>query len=145
MDVNANSDVKGYGVPAAPTAELEAPQKPSITPVPESSEGVTVNLNEQALRNKKQQAKQNGKEEKSQNEQNRENLEEAVKEIQERFETMGSAFRFGLHKDLDSESIVGQLRDKDTDEIIKQFPSEEILKLRAKLQDLIGLLFDEKV
>ena len=58
---------------------------------------------------------------------------------------MGSSFRFGLHEDRETEVIVGQLRDKSTGEIVRQFPSEEVLKLREKLQDLVGLIFDEKV
>jgi flagellar protein FlaG len=72
-------------------------------------------------------------------------LEDAVKEIQQRFASMGSNFTFGLYQDSETKSIVVQLRDKKTNEIVKQFPPEEVLKLREKLQDLIGLLFDEKV
>ena len=139
MDVNASPDVKVYGVPAVSTAEIEDAEKPPVQPVPESGEGSTVDLNEQALHGK------NAKEEQSQGELTREDIEEAVEEIQQRLESMGSSFKFGLHQHLQSESIVAQLRDKNTEEVIKQFPSEEVLKLRAKLKDLIGLLFDEKV
>ncbi|MFZ5764262.1 MAG: flagellar protein FlaG [Thermodesulfobacteriota bacterium] len=139
MDVNVTTDVKTYGVPTVSTVEMEDAVKPQVQPVPESSEAVTVKLNEQALRGK---AEKEGKKEK---ELSREDLEEAVKDINKRLESIGSAFRFGLYKDLESKSIVSQLRDKKTDEVIKQFPSEEVLKLKEKLRDLIGLLFDEKV
>ncbi len=137
MDVNVTTDVKGYGVPVVPAVEFEDAQKPAVQPVPESSEGISVRLDDQALH------KKDGKE--KQGEVTRENIKEAAKEIQDRFETMGSSFRFGLHEHLKTKSIVGQLKDKETGEVIKQFPSEEVLKLREKLQDLIGLLFDEKV
>lgn len=141
MDVNVTTDVKGYGVPAVSTVEIEDAQKPSVQPVPKSSEGTTLNLNEQALHGKKATKEEQGKKE----ELSREDIEEAVEEIQGRFETMGSSFKFGLYEHLETESIVGQLRDKSTGEVVRQFPAEEVLQLRAKLQDLIGLIFDEKV
>ncbi len=139
MDVNVTTDVKTYGVPTVSTVEMEDAVKPQVQPVPESSEGVTVKLNDQALRGKAE------KEAKKEKELSREDLEEAVQDINKRLESIGSTFRFGLYKDLESKSIVSQLRDKKTDEVIKQFPSEEVLKLKEKLRDLIGLLFDEKV
>ena len=137
MDVNVATDVKGYGVPAVPVVEMEDAQKPAIQPVPESSEGTDVKMNDQALHGKTSRE--------TEGKISRSDIEEAVDEIQQRFETMGSSFRFGLHEHLKTKSIVGQLRDKSTGEVIKQFPSEEVLKLREKLQDLVGLLFDEKV
>ena len=137
MDVNVTTDVKGYGVPGIPAVEFEDGQKPAVQPVPENSEGTTVKLNDQALHSKDAGKEQEGL--------SREDIQEAVEEIQGRFEAMGSSFRFGLHEHLETKSIVGQLRDKKTGEVIKQFPSEEVLKLREKLQDLVGLLFDEKV
>ena len=139
MDVNVTTDVKGYGVPATPSVELEDAQKAPVQPVPEASEGVSVKLDDRALRGKGEKGEQDKKDI------SQEEIEEAVEEIQDRFDSMGSSFKFGLYEHLETESIVGQLRDKDTGEVIKQFPSEEILKLRAKLQDLVGLLFDEKV
>lgn len=139
MDVNVTTDVKMYGVPAVSTVAIEDATKPQVQPVPEGSEGATVKLNDQALHGKA------NKEEKSQKELSKENLEEAAKEIGNRLETIGSAFRFGLFRLVETKAIVAQLRDKKTDEVIKQFPAEEVLKLREKLQDLVGLLFDEKV
>lgn len=141
MDVNVTTDVKGYGVPAVSTVEMEDAQKPAVQPVPKSSDGATVSLNDQALHGKKA----TKEEQEKKGELTREDIAEAIKEIQGRFEAMGSSFRFGLHEDRETESIVGQLRDKSTGEVVRQFPSEEVLKLREKLQDLIGLLFDEKV
>ncbi len=138
MDVNVTTDVKGYGIPVAPAVETEDGRKPAVQPVPESSEGISVKLDDQALHGKNARREKEG-------ELTREDIEKAVEEIQERFETMGSSFRFGLHEHRETESIVAQLTDKKTGEVVKQFPSEEVLKLRKKLQDLIGLLFDEKV
>ena len=141
MDVNIANDVKGANVSVVPTnVELEDANRPQVQPVPQGGATDTVKLNDQTLhgRTPKEEVKGQGK--LSQKE-----LEDAVREIQQRFQAMGSNFKFGLYSDLETKSIVAQLRDKKTDEIIKQFPAEEVLKLREKLQDLVGLLFDEKV
>ena len=53
MDVNVTTDVKGYGTPAVSTVEMEDVQKPSVQPVSKSSDGATVNLNDQALHGRK--------------------------------------------------------------------------------------------
>jgi len=141
MDVNIATDMKGVNVSVVPTnVELEDAVKPPVQPVPVSSESDTVKLNNQTLHGKSTKEESSSQVKLSQKE-----LEDAVKEIQQRFASMGSNFKFGLYKDRETESIVAQLRDKKTDEIVKQFPPEEVLNLREKLQDLIGLLFDEKV
>jgi flagellar protein FlaG len=141
MDVNIATDMKGVNVSVVPTnVELEDAVKPPVQPVPVSSESDTVKLNNQNLHGKSTKEESSSQVKLSQKE-----LEDAVKEIQQRFASMGSNFKFGLYRDRETESIVAQLRDKKTDEIVKQFPPEEVLNLREKLQDLIGLLFDEKV
>ncbi|PIE63233.1 MAG: flagellar biosynthesis protein FlaG [Desulfobacter postgatei] len=47
--------------------------------------------------------------------------------------------------DDDTEDVVVKIMDKETDEVIKQFPAEELLDLREKMQDLSGLLFTTDV
>ncbi|MBU4263863.1 MAG: flagellar protein FlaG [Proteobacteria bacterium] len=141
MDVNIATDVKGANVSVLPTnVELEDAAKPPVQPVPASSENDTVKLNNQTRQDKS--AKEDAS---SQGKLSQKELEDAVKEIHQRFQSMGSNFKFGLYEHQETKSIVAQLRDKKTDEVVKQFPSEEVLKLREKLQDLIGMLFDEKV
>jgi flagellar protein FlaG len=132
-----NADVKGYGVPVTSTVELEDATKPAVQPVQESTDGVSVKLNDQT------QHSDTAQKEKSLMSSGE--MEDAAKDIQQRFEAIGSSFRFGLFMDQKSETIVGQLRDKKTDEVVKQFPPEEVIKLRVQLKDLIGLIFDEKV
>lgn len=141
MDVNIATDMKGANVSVVPTnVEREDAVKPPVQPVPQSSESDTVKLNNQARQGKSAQ-----EDARSQGKLSQKELQDAVEEIQQRFQSMGSSFKFGLYKNRETDSIVAQLRDKKTDEIIKQFPSDEVLKLREKLQDLVGLLFDEKV
>lgn len=141
MDVNIATDMKGTNVSVVPTnVEIEDATKPPVQPVPQSSESDTVKLNNQTLHGKSTKEESSNQAKASLKE-----LEDAVKEIQQRFQSMGSNFKFGLYTHRETNSIVAQLRDKKTDEIVKQFPAEEVLKLREKLQDLVGLLFDEKV
>jgi len=140
MDVNITPDVtKVTGVPVTPSpVEIEDANKPRVTPVPENSAGAEVKLSDRALHGQEERTA------KEQQEQARQDIEKAAKEIQDRFEAMGSSFRFGLYNDRKTDTIVGQLKDKDTGEVVKQFPSEEVLKLRAKLKELVGLLFDDQ-
>ncbi len=140
MDVNIATEMKGaQQTVVTTTMESEQVDKPVIQPVPASSDAVTVNLNDQALH------RGNTGKEKLNEEISREEIEEAVEEIQERFETMGSHFKFGLFRHQESSSIVARLQDQKSGELIKQFPSEEVLKLREQLEGLIGILFDKKV
>lgn len=135
MDINAGSDVKVYGMSAIAVAEVDEGQREPVKPVAEVSEAVTVEFNEQSLRGRGQEEREDL---------SQEDLEEAVEHIQQQIEVMGGHSKFGLYVHRDSDSIVAQLRDKTTNAVIKQFPSEEVLQLRAKLQDLVGLLFDRE-
>ena len=41
--------------------------------------------------------------------------------------------------------VIVEIKNKETNELIKQIPSEEILELREKMEELAGLLFDGAV
>lgn len=72
--------------------------------------------------------------------------EEAAKyaeEIQGRLDKMGSNLLFSV--DEETESIVYQFTSKENGEVLRQFPSDEILELRRKLDDLLGIIFDKLV
>ena len=51
--------------------------------------------------------------------------------------------RFSMYEKLDHQVVV-QIKNRATDELIKQIPSEELLELRVKMEELSGLLFDVK-
>ena len=65
-----------------------------------------------------------------------------VAEVQERLDTMGTRLQLTLNKD--PNSIVVQVLDRKSGELIRQFPPKELLDLQKKLSDLVGILFDEK-
>lgn len=135
------TDVNKIGVPSAPAVEAEDRAKPQVAPVKESFESAASFLGDRALHGR------DSEEEKSRfagKKLSREELEKVVVEVQKRLEAIGSNLTLGLTQDQSSEIIVAQIRDKSSDEVVKQFPSEEVLKLREKLDALIGMLFDQK-
>ncbi|MDA3832398.1 MAG: flagellar protein FlaG [Spirochaetales bacterium] len=138
MDVNVTTDVKSYGAPSVSSMEIEDVKKPQVTPVVEAKEGVSARLNDEALHGK-QQPGGKGQELSS------EDLEKAIGEIQTRLDSMGSKLNFGLSQHAETNDIVIQITDKTNGELVKQFPSEAVLQLQEKLNDLVGLLFDKQV
>nr|WP_319494922.1 flagellar protein FlaG [uncultured Desulfobacter sp.] len=73
----------------------------------------------------------------------REDVEEMVEALENFANTVQTRLNFSI--DDGTEDVVVKIMDKETDEVIKQFPAEEILKLREKMQDLSGLLFSTNV
>ncbi len=90
--------------------------------------------------------KASGEDEKERLEENlfdREELEKIANETKEVLEGINEAIRFSISKD--TGDIVVQVVNKKTDEIIRQIPPEELVKLRTKLKEICGILFDRKV
>lgn len=50
---------------------------------------------------------------------------------------------FSVHEKTDR--IVVRITDQETGDVIREIPSEEFLNLAAKLQEMVGLMFDMKV
>lgn len=71
---------------------------------------------------------------------------EEVKEMVESFQTMSETIQTKLSFSVNEENnkIVVKIFDKESEELIRQFPSEEMLSLQNKMSDLAGFLFDTK-
>ena len=71
---------------------------------------------------------------------------EEVKEMVESFQEMSETIQTKLSFSVDEENneIVVKIYDKESDELIRQFPSDEMLSLQDKMTDLAGFLFDQK-
>ena len=132
MDVNITTEVKGYGAPTVSNVEIDDAKKPQVTPVVEAKEGVSARLNDEALHGKPNK------------EMSREELEESLREIQSRMDSIGSKLNFGLSKHDQADDIVIKITDRTNGDVVKQFPSEAVIQLREKLNDLVGLLFDKQ-
>ena len=73
----------------------------------------------------------------------RKDVEEMVEALEAFANTVQTRLNFTI--DEGTEDVVVKIMDKETDEVIKQFPAEEILELREKMQDLSALLFSTNV
>ena len=126
MDVNANAEIKGVGFQQPLALEREQKNKPQVAPVAESNDSSQSALDEKRLHGQGESI-----------------MAKAVQDIQERLDSMGTKLGIELNKDPDA--IVVQVKDKESGEVIRQFPPKELLQLQKKLKELTGLLFDEKV
>lgn len=73
----------------------------------------------------------------------RKDVEDMVEALEDFANTVQTRLNFTI--DNDTEDVVVKIMDKETNEVIKQFPAEELLELREKMQDLSGLLFSTNV
>jgi len=73
----------------------------------------------------------------------REDVEDMVEALEDFANTVQTRLNFTI--DDGTKDVVVKIMDKETNEVIKQFPAEEMLELREKMQDLSGLLFSTDV
>jgi flagellar protein FlaG len=72
-----------------------------------------------------------------------EDVKAAVQEANAFMQNMQRNLSFSVDEEL-GEPIIS-VKDIETDEVIRQIPSEELVVLRKKMDDLTGILFDAKV
>ncbi|WP_022943082.1 flagellar protein FlaG [Psychromonas hadalis] len=68
---------------------------------------------------------------------------ETVEEMNAFIQNMQRSLSFSV--DEQSGQSVILVKDTESDEIIRQIPSEELVVLRKKMDDVVGILFDTKV
>ncbi len=73
----------------------------------------------------------------------KEEADEIVGSLYELTEMLQASLTFQVDKETDT--VVIKVIDKKTDEVIRQIPNEEILKLREKMKEMTGLLLSESV
>ena len=61
---------------------------------------------------------------------------------QESFEMRSIELRFSVHEETDRIRVT--VFDKETGEMIREVPHQDVLDLMAKIDEMIGILFDEK-
>ena len=135
MDASVNTEVKGIGVTTVmPAVEREDRVKSRVAPVKASTDSTSAALGDKELhRREEQQPKPASAKE----------VAKAVEEMQQRLDTLGNT-RLNFRVVEKPNEVVVQITDRTSGELVRQFPSEEALKLRVKLQELTGLLFDEQ-
>ena len=73
----------------------------------------------------------------------REDIEEKVDDMNDIMETLDEKLSFKLHDD--TETIMTQIIDIKTKEVIKEMPPKEMLDLSARIHEMVGLIIDEEV
>ena len=68
---------------------------------------------------------------------------EVVFAVQEELEKLNVQLVFSIDKDTDE--VVVKVIDPETKEVIRQIPPEELLEIRKKLDEIVGILFDVRV
>jgi flagellar protein FlaG len=70
---------------------------------------------------------------------NKQQISSAIKDINSFFQKEQRSLAFSV--DTGSGQLVMQIRDTKTNELIRQIPGEDVLKLAKRLDDLTGVLF----
>ena len=135
-DRTANN-VRQAGVQNQPAfAQSNTRQTQSSTPQAQNS---TQQSNTQQSNTQQSNTQQNNAEQPLE----RDQLEKMAQQLQEFMGEMNRSLQFQV--DEDSGRDVIKVLDKDTGDIIKQYPSEEVLNLVSKLSETAGLLIDHTV
>lgn len=71
-----------------------------------------------------------------------EKLEAAIDRINEMMRDNQRSLNFSVDKG--SEKVVVQVRDSETDQVVRQIPNEEALKFADSLDRMMGLIFNEE-
>ena len=139
MDASVNTEVKGIGVATVmPAVEREDRVKPRVAPVQASTDSTGAALGDKELHRRREQEQEQKQQPASAKE-----VAKAVEEMQQRLDALGNT-RLNFRVVEKPNEVVVQVTDRTSGELVRQFPSEEALSLRAKLQELTGLLFDEQ-
>jgi flagellar protein FlaG len=72
-----------------------------------------------------------------------EETEELVEALEDLAKTIQTKLNFSINET--TNDIVVKIIDKESETVIKQFPSEELLELQEKMIDLSGFLFNRNV
>jgi flagellar protein FlaG len=70
-------------------------------------------------------------------------ITETVDEMNSFLQSMNRNLSFSVDEQLGESVII--VKDSESEEVIRQIPSEELVVLRKKMDDVVGILFDTKV
>ncbi len=125
---------------------LAPPTKKSVKPVepiPAQDESKSLTLRQVLSEDGKDVPLQVGGQKEEQNEvPNEEQLAETVSHVNEYVQNMQRNLEFDV--DEESNRTIIRVTDAESGELIRQIPSEEFLKLAEKMEDMDGLLVNEK-
>ncbi len=73
-----------------------------------------------------------------------EEVKQLAAEMNEIMDDLQTRLGFSIREDLNNQVIV-EITDRETDELIKQIPSEELLAFKEKMEEFSGLIFDQTI
>ena len=73
-----------------------------------------------------------------------EEAKQLAAEMNEIMNDLQTRLGFSIREDLNNQVIV-EITDRETNELIKQIPSEELLEFKEKMEEFSGLIFDQKI
>lgn len=133
---------------AQPVAKAQ-PVEPVNTEVPTDGQTVNVDTTTASVSQTQPQDEQAGSEDNSsQNQQAKNNqalseqLKKKIAEMNEKISNSNEEAVFGVHEK--TNRVMIKIVDKDTKEVVKEFPPEKTLDMIAKLWEMAGILVDEK-
>ncbi|MCM1388207.1 MAG: flagellar protein FlaG [Bacillus sp. (in: Bacteria)] len=125
-----------------------APTEPVNTEVPADGQTVNVDTTTASVAQTQAENEQGGSEKNGGQQQSAasqaatENMKRAVAEMNRKISNSNEEAVFGVHEKTNRITI--KIVDKDTKEVIKEFPPEKTLDMIAKVWEMAGILVDEK-
>lgn len=135
MDIaNVRPEVSREIVNGLPAQHVDraAQAKARVRPVEGSAEAARSALDKNRLNREEERSKKLSSSE----------MQEVLDDVQSRLDKMGTNLQFAMDKV--AEDIVIKVTNKDSGELIRQIPSEDVIRLRKKLEELSGILFEGK-
>lgn len=131
---NVNAGVSREVISGLPAQQVnrEAQVKAQVRPVEKSAGSAGGALDDARLRREAEKAQSMSRSE----------VQAAVAEVQARMDQMGTNLQFAMDKE--AKDLVVKVTDKNSGDLIRQIPSEDVIRLRNKLEEVTGLLFDKK-
>ena len=117
--------------------EISTPEKPVVSSEP-SVTNTSAAVNKVTEENGSQGS---GNDSQKENQPNEQGIKNAVKDIN-KIINRNTVAEFGYHEA--TKRITIKIKDKDTDELIKEIPSEKVLEMLEKAWEIAGILVDEK-
>ena len=68
-------------------------------------------------------------------------IDDLSKKLNDYLEYHQTSMGFFIHEELDNQIVV-EIKDRETGELVRQIPSEELLRIREKMLTSTGLIFD---
>ena len=84
--------------------------------------------------------------EKQENYLSAEGVEQLISDMNEIMDNLNLKTKLGFSmRENHKHQVIIEIKNRDTDELIKQIPSEELLAIKEKIEEFTGLIFDQRV